>query len=117
MRALALAKVDHPELKPELLASGLPEYVADNTLFGKSDFAKIDKETRQWGTKINEKLNLAEIHPRYDSQNERGEPLTRVILGNAHHEGLGVDGILRVSTSHRIPNKRGKRFTQVRGPR
>ena len=43
--------------------------------------------------------------------------MTRWLLGNAHHEGLRVDGILHVSTRHRITDKRGASFTQVRGPR
>jgi hypothetical protein len=37
--------------------------------------------------------------------------LTRGVLGNAHHEGLRVDGILQVSTRHRIPNEQKARFT------
>jgi hypothetical protein len=43
--------------------------------------------------------------------------VTRWLLGNAHDEGLRVDEILHVSTRHRIPDKHGARFTQVRGPR
>jgi hypothetical protein len=37
--------------------------------------------------------------------------VTRGLLGNAHHEGLRVDGILQVSTRHRIPNEQEARFT------
>jgi hypothetical protein len=29
----------------------------------------------------------------------------RGLLGNAHHEGLRVDGILQVSMIHQIPNE------------
>ena len=43
--------------------------------------------------------------------------VTRWLLGNAHHDGLRVSGILQVSTRHRVPGKQRARFTQVRGPR
>jgi hypothetical protein len=37
-------------------------------------------------------------------------------LSNANNEVLRVSGSLHVSTRHRIPDKRGARFTQVWGP-
>jgi hypothetical protein len=43
--------------------------------------------------------------------------VSRVLLGNAHLLGLRVNRILQADTRHQIPNKRGERFTQVRGPR
>ena len=43
--------------------------------------------------------------------------LSRVLLGNALRLGLRVDGILQADTRHRFTDKRGERFTQVRGPR
>jgi hypothetical protein len=35
--------------------------------------------------------------------------VSRVLLGNAHLEGLRVDEILQADTRHRIPNKQRER--------
>jgi hypothetical protein len=42
--------------------------------------------------------------------------LSRVLLSNAHLEGLRVDGILEGNTRHRIPNKRGREIYPDSGP-
>jgi hypothetical protein len=47
----------------------------------------------------------------------RSVRLSRVLLGNALRLGLRVSGILQADTRHRFTDKRGERFTQVRGPR
>lgn len=43
MRAMALAKAYHPEMKPELLAGGFPKYKVDNTTFGQDDFVMVNR--------------------------------------------------------------------------
>lgn len=52
MRALALAKAYHPEMNPALLAGGFPQFNVDNTPFGKPDYARVVKETRQYPTSL-----------------------------------------------------------------
>jgi hypothetical protein len=62
---------------------------------------------------VKAKLEEEERH-KAEAQTQAEEGwLTRGLHGNAHHEGLMVDGILQVSTRHRLPNKQKARFTQV----
>ena len=46
MRVMALAKAYFPELKPDLLARGFPQYNADGTQYSSKDIGRIDRETR-----------------------------------------------------------------------
>lgn len=73
MRALALAKAYHPKMDPALLAGGFPELKADNTPFGKSDYARVMKETQQHATTTAHGLDLTSFQVRYDEENQHME--------------------------------------------
>ena len=57
-----LKKAYFPELKPDLLAHGVPQFKADGSQYGSKDFGRIDKETRQHACIIVEKLKVKDLH-------------------------------------------------------
>ena len=71
MRVMALAKAYFPELKPDLLARGFPQYKADGSQYTSKDIGKIDKETRQPACIIAEKLKIKELHYGFKPDGER----------------------------------------------
>src|SRR4051812_10056089 len=71
MRGLELAKAYHPGLKPEVLATGFPEFKADNSKFTKDDHTKVRRETRSAATKIADGMDLNYLEAGYDDSNKR----------------------------------------------
>ena len=71
MRGLELAKAYHSSLKSELLASGFPEFKAENSKFSKDDHTKIRRETRSAATKIADEMELSYLEAGYDDTNKR----------------------------------------------
>ena len=71
MRGLELAKSYHPDMKPELLTDGFPEFNADGSPFSDEDYTRIIKETRVSATKIADAMDLSVVEPGYDERNKR----------------------------------------------
>ena len=87
MRVMALAKAYFPELKPELLARGFPQFKADGSQYGSKDFGRIDKETRQHACVIAEKLKIKELHYGFKPDGERRDGFNPGNVIDVRHVG------------------------------
>src|SRR5664279_2055772 len=71
MRTLALAFAYNPEMKPDQLVGGFPEYNADNNKFDESDFCQVEKATRPFACQIDESMDLSHFQFGYNARNRR----------------------------------------------
>jgi len=83
MRVMALAKAHYPDIDPEKLAGGFPQFNLDNTEFSAKDLTAISKETRYAATVIAEELNLERFQQGYDKKGRRidaPEPIPAILI-------------------------------------
>ena len=63
-----------PELKPEEITGGFPEYKDDGSEFIEEDYHRCVKESRLVATQLGASLDLSKYQATYDENNKRVTP-------------------------------------------
>lgn len=71
LHGFTLAKAYHPELKPELLAGGFPQFKVDGSEFTKEDYQAVMKETHHHACAIARGIDLNNYQSDYDEHKKK----------------------------------------------
>ncbi|KAE8769786.1 Cysteine synthase [Hordeum vulgare] len=71
LSALMLAKAFHPELKPELLADGYPQFKVDSSEFTKDEYQAVLKVAQNLACRIARDIDLKKYEVYYDENKKK----------------------------------------------